>query len=237
MKKIIFSMLLLPGLHSTQAQGIDREQRKQKRMLPATKFILSLSPVHITEENIGIGASAELFTDTKGVFSVVLPVSYAFSSPNTSHYYGGSYYYPGNYPFYRPSDESSYYNSKGMIYFYPGFKVYPAGANKKVSYAAGANLVIGIGSADKITTKYRIDSSASQGMMYYYQTAVSQDKSAVSRMKMGVLVSNSLNLRPSNHLYMGIDLGVGYSYMDSWDGSNFGTGAMVQLGVKFGFVQ
>jgi hypothetical protein len=36
---------------------------------------------------------------------------------------------------------------------------------------------------------------------------------------------------------MGIDFGIGYSYLDNWGGSNLGTDVMLQLGAKFGYVR
>ena len=230
-------MLLLPCIYGAKAQQSEKDLKKQKRAMPATPLILSASPVHITEENIGIGLSAEIFTDKNGLFSIVLPVSYAFGNSSDyydpyPYYYGP--YYPHSYPW---TSEYTYRNSGGMFYFYPGFKIYPTGANKKVSYAAGANLVMAFGTADEITRNYRVDSTNVNGNMQYFNELVSTDTKTIGRFKMGVLVSNSLNLRPSKHLYLGLDLGVGYSYLDNWGNTNEGTGAMVQLGARFGFAK
>lgn len=242
MKKILWAIMLLPCVQTLQAQETENTSwRKEKHKQPPAKFILSASPVHVTEQNIGVGLSAEIFTNKTGMLSIVLPVSYSFAS-NTDNgytYYNYGYYYYPNYPYnYQlPPTVTSYTNTKGMLYFYPGIKIYPTGANKKVSYAVGANLVIGFGSAEKTTTYSKLDSSINSGYIYYYTTPISQDTKTVSHMKLGFLISNSLNIRPTQHLFMGVDFGIGYSYLDVMDGKNQGTDVLLQLGLKFGFVK
>lgn len=234
-----FITILVSGclcMYTATAQESDRDLRRQRRAMPATQLIISASPVHVTEENIGIGISVELFTDTKGLFSVVLPISYSFA-PSYNNYYGYPYTYSSPYPPYLPPAQQTYYNTRDMFYFYPGFKIYPTGANKKVSYAVGANLVIGIGGADKVNATYTIDSTVNNGTVYYFTSSSSAIIEGKTRFKTGILVSNSLNLRPTKHLYLGVDLGLGYSYVDNVDGMNYGRGAMVQLGMKFGYAK
>lgn len=240
---IAFTLLCLLGASFVKAQDLNnasaKEQRKMKRIVAPAKFIIAASPVHVTEENIGAGLSLEIFPNTSGLFSIVLPLSYAL--PEEDYYSGYNSYwytsYPGNFPNYTPPLEDQYYTYNGMLYFYPGFKIYPTGANKKVSYAAGANLVLGIGSVEKVTTQYSLDSSVNNNYTYYTRTPISGTVEGMGRYKLGILLTNSLNLRPGKHLYLGIDFGIGYSYIDRFNGMNNGTDVMAQIGVKFGFAK
>lgn len=233
MKKLLLSGVLAIACWQAQAQETNTDILSSKRTLPSAKLVLYASPLHVTEENIGVSAGAELFMDKKGILSVVVPISYAFHTSSGSYSTMGYTYQT---PYY-PNVQSRIYNGKGMFYVYPGFKIYPNGANKKVSYAAGANVVLGIGSADKVTTQFRVDSSFSGGQIFYSQVPIDQRTDAVNHLKLGVIITNSLNLRPTQHLYMGIDFGIGYSYLDNWGGSNLGTDVMLQLGAKIGYVR
>ncbi len=102
-----------------------------------------------------------------------------------------------------------------MHYFYPGIKIYPTGAFGIVRYGVGPNLVIGTGMQyeDRYSSNYRL----------------------VSRTNFGLMVTNSLNINPSKHLYVGLELGLGITYIDKLDGHSNGTQPLVQTGFKMGY--
>lgn len=209
-----------------------RQERQERRKMPAATYIFAVSPLHITEENTALGLSMEVFTNPNGIVSFYLPFSLSFAAPLDQYHQGYSYSGPYNaFP-----TTQGYYNSKPMLFFYPGVKIYPGGAFKKVSYAIGAHLAAGAGGLQEVTATYKMDSTSS-GSGFHYMTKTGETSRDVSRLKLGVLVSNSLNLRPTKHLYIGFEFGIGYSYIDMIDGENTGSELMAQGGVKFGYVR
>jgi hypothetical protein len=221
------------GQSAGDNNSASKQDRRARRIMPPARYNIAFSPVHVTEENIGAGLSLEVY-NKNGITSVCLPVSFAI--PNTAHSNSyNSYYYYSPYGFY--PTEQSYYRSKGTIYFYPGIKIYPAGAFKKLSYAIGANLVTALGKSERVTETFKTDSTMSGGNMYYTATKTSETYREVSRFKLGALLSNSLNIRPTRHLYVGVEFGIGYSYLDLIEGVNNGADIAIQGGVKFGYLK
>jgi hypothetical protein len=201
--------------------------------MPPARYLIGLNPLHLTEEHVGVGLSGELFLGKQGIASLYLPVSVAFA--DVSRYYQDDIIFVGGSRAYWTT--STYNRNKEMLFFYPGVKIYPAGAFKKVSYAIGTHLAVGVGSMDRITTHYSFDSTTIGGVNNYILRKTHEDRQAISRLKLGVLISNSLNLRPANHLYLGLEFAIGFSYLNMIDNRHVGTELMVQGGVKFGYIR
>lgn len=209
--------------------------RKDRRSNTASsvRSIYAVGLMHVTEDNVGFGLSYEHFIDKDGIVSLYLPISYALS--NTSYY---SYRYPEYYNYsYQYNLQDVIHTNKGMLNFYPGIKIYPGGSNKKVSYALGTSLVFGIGATEKRVVDYRIDTVISGPYVYHTQNVDKETKQNLARFKMGMLITNYLNIRPGNKYYLGLEFGLGYSYFNSIDGIEDDRSALVQLGLKFGFTK
>lgn len=110
-------------------------------------------------------------------------------------------------------------------YFYPGIKIYPTGSNRKVSYALGASAALGFG------RKYVYDDNGSQATGLYRERDIFRG---------GLLLNNSLNVQPSKNIYLGVELGVGFTYYDDESRYRrytpaFGDEPMVQFNFKAGY--
>ncbi len=109
----------------------------------------------------------------------------------------------------------SHHQNDGMVYVAPGLKFYPTGCFGRVKYALGPSIVVGVGTQ----TEYPA--------YYYYNT--------YSKFVLGVIVSNSLNINVTDHVYLGMDLGLGFTYVNTWDGNRRGMAALTQGGFKIGY--
>lgn len=105
-----------------------------------------------------------------------------------------------------------------MFYVMPGIKIYPTGMGK-IRYALGASAVVGIG--DKKVDDYTING--------YYQPILK------SHFLVGMMVNNSLNVNPSEHLYIGLELGLGFTYIDKVNDIKQGANPLVQGAFKVGY--
>ena len=111
-----------------------------------------------------------------------------------------------------------------MYYFTPGLKFYPTGGYGKVKYAIGP--VFEFGAGEK--TKYTYDYSTTGGL------ANTQDHR--SKYVVGISINNSFNFRPTRNLYLGIDFGFGFTYINRFGDTNDGIGGLVNFGFKIGYL-
>ncbi len=127
-------------------------------------------------------------------------------------------------------ENNPYNNSRetrAFKYFYPGVKIYPTGSNRRVSYAVGVAAALGFG-------RRNVND-------YYYYNNGYNNYGERDVFKAGVLVNNSLNIQPTKHLYLGVELGLGFTYYsneDSIDGYNYNSfddGPLVQFSFKIGY--
>ena len=107
-------------------------------------------------------------------------------------------------------------------YFMPGIKIYPTGNKGVVKYAVGPNITV---LSDRLNTSEYIYDPATGTSHYQYGTA--------DRLALGMIINNSLNINPSDHLHMALEFGIGFSYYSSY--KNDGTLPFTQLGFQIGY--
>lgn len=86
---------------------------------------------------------------------------------------------------------------------YPGVNFYPKGYDGPVRYAIGPSLALGIGK--RRYTGYYWNPSTQQNELYNVENDV---------FYYGIMVNNSLNINAGEHLYMGVEFGLGMKYSD-----------------------
>ncbi len=189
-----------------------RTPRRREPDVVYGKNIVSFAPIQITDEGArGVGLHYERILDQRGILSFYLPVSITFPDRQTSNF---------NDPFGRFISQR---NATPFVYLYPGVRIYPAGANGKVRYAVGPSLVLGFGSIDYTTGVFNPATG---------QTQLSVVREPVLRS--GILINNGLNIHATPKLVLGIEAGLGYSYLNDTDFEN-STIFLGQLNFKIGY--
>ncbi len=204
-----------------------------------SRFAVAVNLVQVTEDNVGFGFNYEHFLNEQGSVSLYLPFSYSLPASNSYQNFptDPTFYYPHPNQYgatYVPLDDEFQAN-KGMAYFYPGVKFYTGKKLARVSYCIGASLVAGIGQAELTTTRYNLDTVTQGGQEYYRRSVSSTTSENVGRFKLGMMVTNALNIRVGKHIYTGLELGLGYSYINRQDGVNLHRSALAQIGLKLGY--
>lgn len=170
------------------------------------KNILTFSPMTLSNVGIGVGLGYERILDKDGKFAFVLPISYFYNNLSGDY---DPYPYNGG-------------NSSQAINFLavaPGIKIYPTGFGV-VRYGIGASLAFGTG-----TTR-----SYEYNPLTGYNSYVSND-----RFVMGFMVNNSLNINPTPKVYLGLEMGMGTTYVNQVNGIEGNVAFLVQFGIKGGF--
>ncbi len=170
--------------------------------------ILAIAPIQFTENGVGFAVSYEKAIDKAGIIAYSLPVIATFNLNGQNEAHNGKH-------------------EDAMFYFSPGLKFYPTGSHGRTKYAVGPSLVIGAG--EKTT-----------GGDYNYWSGYSylsgfNPYETHSKFILGILVNNSLNINPSPRMYMGMDFGFGFTYINQLGGTNQGITGMVQAGFKLGY--
>ncbi|QRR01682.1 hypothetical protein [Dyadobacter sandarakinus] len=98
------------------------------------RSLINFSPFKALDSGPGFGLSYEAVVDKRGLFGIVLPLTFTFPES-------------GLYPF---EDNTS---GAHMFYVEPGLKIYPFG-QRKVTYAVGPSLFTGFGERDKYINNY-----------------------------------------------------------------------------------
>ena len=182
----------------------ERSTQKAKKPVKYGNNIISVIPMQVLTNNVGLGLSYERVLDKAGIISFYLPVSIEFDgSPNNG--IGPAPVNGETYPSY---------------YIMPGVKFYPTGSKGVVRYAVGPNLAY----------------VAGKEFNFVYDNLgniVGQDVQNTS--KLGVMVTNSLNINPTSHIHLGIELGIGFTYMNKLGNTELGTDALAQFGFKIGY--
>lgn len=194
----------------------DRDDRAHKFGLSKTNYgknILSIAPIQMANESaVGFGLQYERVVDKKNIVSIVLPFAMVFYTDDNYNAYNNNY-----------SDRKT----RSFSYFYPGIKIYPTGSNRPVSYGVGISAALGFGSKNFST--YNNGTSN-----YYYEEK--------EIFKAGLLINNSLNIQPTKNLYLGLELGLGFTYYNGENhyynnnySNTFDDGPMVQFSFKLGY--
>lgn len=192
--------------------------RGQNNRVPYGKNILSFAPVQMTNTSVtGLGLHYERMLDKRGMFAIYIPLVWSINSYGNTYYNGYSY------------DNQTY----SMFWTYPGLKIYPAGSNHKVSYGVGPSLALCAGNRTYTYDNYDPNTGN------YTKTTTNKDV-----FQMGIMVNNSLNIQPSPHLYLGVELGLGIPYIHNNDnysnnyntpGYNYDDEPLVQFNFKIGY--
>jgi hypothetical protein len=113
-----------------------------------------------------------------------------------------------------------------MFWMYPGAKFYPTGNNGIVRYGVGLSAAIGVGKYSE--PQWIFDPNT--------QTQTFVDRKA-NVTAFGPMITNSLNLQPSPHVYIGLELGLGipYSVTESQDFYTPYEDVLVQFHFKIGY--
>jgi hypothetical protein len=196
-----------------ERRGEQVSSRKPQPRIEYGKNILSVALINLSEMGYGVGIAYERSLDRRGMLSFYLPVNVCLGGLGTTRYdmYGGSY------------------NTRNRTVYQvmPGVKFYPTGNQGKVRYAVGPQLVFQTGTVEREQWIYDPLSSWSGSGYYRVGDAKMQ--------KLGVMINNSLNMYPTQHLYLGMDLGLGLPY--SHKEENISTGEMVERGTDAPLVQ
>ncbi len=186
-----------------------REKGRHKKKIYYKPNIISIAPLQISENGVGFGLSYERMLDKSGIVSVYIPTYLTFNT-NTNNYN----YNTGNY---------NTTNNDPTFYAAPGIKIYPTGSQGKVKYSVGPSLVVASG-----TETYGDNSYINNNNNFYYGEQL-------SHFMMGVMVVNSLNVNPTPRLYMGLELGLGMTYVNRVEGTTQETTGLVEFSFRMGY--
>ncbi len=176
----------------------------------------ALSPFQYSENGVGTGLSFEHALDPDGIISLYIPAIVTFKLGNNRNdpYYYGYNGYNNN-------------NANVMGYIMPGVKFYPTGMGK-VKYAVGPSLVAGYGQKSESYYSSVYDPYYSTyAPAYYYGT--------YDRFLLGMMMNNSLNINATPHLYVGAEMGFGFTYFDKVNNINHGVTFLTQGAFKIGY--
>ena len=173
--------------------------------------VLAVAPLQFSENGLGAGISYERAMDKDGYISFYLPVILTWNLNN------GTYVNSNN--------QTVNGNADMMFYAMPGIKLYPAGSYGVVKYAVGPSLVIGAGQKSSSSTTYDPNTGY----------PVTSGETTQQHFILGMIINNSLNINPSPHIYLGLELGLGFTYLNTIGSLNQNTEFLAQGGFKIGY--
>lgn len=143
-----------------------------------------------TINDAGIGITYERMLDDHGHISLNLPIMMHFSSSRdyTNNYYG-----------YGISGDFKSYNS---FLFMPGVKFYPAPDREMVRYSLGASFFAMLGGEPYAVYVNNSSYSGNPQDTWHYSMY-------------GIVLSNSVNISATRHLYLALDLSGGIPFSDN----------------------
>lgn len=204
--------------YPNDAVDIFRELDEVKREKNRNKYgrnLIAIAPIQVTE-GIGLGVSYERILDENGIVSFHLPVTIAFTNQEYPDAYSSTYTGRGYY--------GSVTNNFPTYMVMPGIRIYPTSAFGVVRYSLGPNFIIGTG-------KRYLDEYVYDNIGNITDTVVGYK----DRFLLGVAVTNSLNINPTKHLYLGMDMGLGFTYMNRIDGRTRNTAPLINFAFKIGY--
>lgn len=174
--------------------------------------LVAFAPLQISE-GVGLGLSYERVLDKKnGILSLYIPIIFSFNDLATDPYIS-----PG------PGGTTTTNNNRSL-YVMAGLKFYPTGSKGVVRYAIGPTFAYITG--QKYVNEYIYDN---QGMI------IGQDIGNRTRTAIGIMVNNSLNINPTSNLYLGLELGLGFTYFNKVGNIETNPQALAQFGFKLGY--
>lgn len=191
------------------------ENRRKNRGLNYGDNIIALAPLQVSEDGVGIGLSYERVLDKKGIVSFYFPIVWTFTGDGEDNY-GRNY---------GATDDLQ------NVYFMPGLKIYPTGSKGLVKYSIGPSLLFAVGEAYRYYDyygPYYSSTSSYYGPYYPYM-------SKSTRFTFGMMINNTLNVNPTEHLYLGLELGLGVSYIHTIDNIRYDPIGLAQFGFKVGY--
>jgi hypothetical protein len=187
---------------------------KENKNVHYRNNILSISPMQITEQGVGVGIAYERVLDKSGILSFYFPAIVAFNGNDLNSSSTG----PGGTNYNNYHDYNTYY-------LMPGLKFYPTGSKGKVRYAVGPNVVAAFG--QRYVNNVLLNNSG---------TIIGQDIGYKDHFSLGMIINNSLNINPTARLHLGLEMGIGITYLDQTEGKNTGeTEGFFQFGFKIGY--
>ncbi|NDC40335.1 MAG: hypothetical protein EBZ77_02130 [Chitinophagia bacterium] len=105
-------------------------------------------------------------------------------------------------------------NYDPVFYLMPGVRFYPEGSRERVTYSLGANLVLGAGRGTEYPNRF---------------------VNTGTRLVIGPMITGGLGLNPTEHFTLGLDFGMGFTYLHSFNGENRATRFLTQGGIKIGY--
>lgn len=106
------------------------------------------------------------------------------------------------------------------FYIMPGLKFYPTGGKGIVRYAVGPNIAYINGKREDFI---------------YDNMGNITGVGVQNRSALGIMVTNSLNINPTTHIHLGLELGLGFTYFDKVNNVEMGVNGLVQFGFKIGY--
>jgi len=199
--------------------GLDEPVRRHHRRLQSTsstdaasdpkekygRNLITLAPLQFTDNGLGLSLSYQRVLDKSGIIAFYMPVISTFDF-NSRYFDNATQTYKNG-------------NADMMIYVMPGVVLYPTGAFGHVRYGIGPSLVYATGEKSSYNTAYG------------GYTVVKTE----SRTQLGIVLNNSLNINPTTHIYLGLEVGLGFTYMNRVNGINQTSTGIAQGGFKVGY--
>lgn len=176
---------------------------------PKVKYgpnLVALAPVQFTENGLGFSLSYERVLDKTGIIAFSMPVAATFNLNNGTYYNNATGTYTNG-------------NQDAMYYAMPGIKLYPTGCYGRVRYGIGPSVVVATGQKSSVV----------------YDTYGNMNYQAQTHTILGMMINNSLNINPSAHIYLGFELGLGFTYLNKVGGLNQNTNGIVEGSFKVGY--
>lgn len=191
--------------NGTEDIWAEAREIRTKKKVEYGNNIISLIPMSLTS-GIGVGLSYERAFGEENILSFYMPVTIAFGTVD-------------------PVTGPTTNNSQGPTYYImPGLKFYPTGGKGKVRYSVGPNLAY-------VTGQRYVDD-----LIYDdFGNIVGQDIGWRQQSALGIMVTNGLNINPTGHLHLGLELGLGFTYFNKVNGRDTGTEGLAQFGFKIGY--
>ncbi|MBS1585899.1 MAG: hypothetical protein JSS82_10190 [Bacteroidetes bacterium] len=208
--------------HNDRDHGREHGEKRKKQKIKYGDNLVTFAPANVTENGFGIGMSYEHAFGKKGIVALYFPVSVSFGDVNGDPSYPG--YNSGNGTFSR-----TYTNVSFMI----GPKIYPTGCRGKVRYALAPvlTLVTGQRPAESMDNYYYAYYN-NYNYPYYNGNYYNGN---VENFQFGGMLINSLNMNPSKHLYIGLELGWGFTWINRLANIDQNTRMTAQFAFRLGY--